>query len=491
MKSPIVLIFILIIVAFPKFNSYGNSIREETYQRLEKIRENKKHQLFYYLEKIRHNAEAVKYDRVMIDFFYLKSRFYKLQKTTPPPQILVDELDKLKKNIRKQYIWNYHSFYDILFVDKNGDIFYTIRQQADYHKNIFSGELAETALANQLKNYPHQTFVDYQYFSVSDEPSAFFIVPVIKENNLEGWFVFQCAINKINSIFTQKESLGTTGEIFLVNKQHYMLTDSRFYSDTSILKKKLSDENISAKFRENSGRKIVIDYRGFRTLSSFEVCHIANSEWLMISKIDEDEIITEQYKKNRKELRISIIKGFKDAVQKYCDLIPENKKMVEVDMDEFQKVKNKEMIRTFGISTCTALVFSLPEKFSYLTHISNLDWIYGGETTDLVGNILKRIKTFDIYQYEIRNLQITIIANHLETIINIIDRLVDEEIFLSQIKFIYNGKAIYANLFHDCDNNKSIVEWAMNRENPNNILYQSASDVEPVGDIIKPLIRYN
>ncbi len=486
----IIVLFIAMIMTFSQdSSSYGESIQEETYQRLDKIRTVKKQQLFDYLEKIRKNADAIGSDNPMSEFFYIKNRYYQLQKTTPPPETLLRKISELKKKIRDHYLRNYSSFYDILFINKDGDIFYTIRQQSDYHENLFEGELAQTALAQQLKKHPMETFVDYQYYAISDEPSAFFVVPVLKDGHFAGWFVLQCAINKINSMFTQEEGLGATGEVFLVNKQHYMLTDSRFYGDSSILKKHLSYENIAAKFREKAGHKIVVDYRGVRALSSFEVCRISNSEWLLITKIDEDEITTEQYKKKREESRQHLILNFQEQNRRYCSSMPIDRKPVEVDMDEFRKVHKKELICTYGVSSCTVVIVSFPEKFSYMSHISNLDRMYGGDTTDLIGHIFKRVNTFDIYKHELRKLQAIVVANHFEAVMNIIDRLVDAGIFLSQIKFIYNPDAHYGNVLHDYVNSKTLVEWVMDREAENK-LRQCAAGVKSLGDMLKPLIGY-
>ncbi len=487
MKNGTLLVLMLIIAVFPTFNSYANSMQKEIYQKLDSIRDNKKQQLIDYLKRIRNNANIVKSDNVMIEFFHLKRKYYKLQKITPPPEMLIKEIDKLKINIRDHYLWNYLAFYDILFIDKDGDIFYTVRQQSDYHKNIFQGTLAETALSKELKNHPLRTFTDYQYYPVSDEPSAFFIVPVMNEKKLSGWIIFQCAINKINNIFSQTEEFGSTGEVFLVNKENFMLTDSRFCGESGILKMHLSNENISNKFREKKGHKIVVDYRGFRVFTSFSVFNIADSEWLLISKIDEDEIITKQYRKYRKELKPSIINCFNEKRQTYRNPAPVYRKTVEVDMDEFRKVKNREILHTFGVSTCTAIVVSYPKKFAYMAHISNLDRIYDGHTTDLIGNVLKRIKTFDLLKNEIRNLRITVVANHMETIINVIDKLVDGGVFLSQIKFMYNDRATYANLFHDYINNQTHVGWTLNRKS-DDMLHQCDSDVETIGQLTTTLL---
>jgi hypothetical protein len=490
MKKYMSLIILVLFTAFIRPPAaFGESLQAETFQRLDKIREEKKKQLFDYLEKINKNADAIRTDSAMLGFFDLKRKYRKFKKSKSPPEELSQVIEELKKKINDHYIRNYLSFYDILFIDKHGDIFYTIRKQADYHKNIFRGELSKTALARQLKMHPDETFVDYQYYAVSDEPSSFIVKPVIIDGLSEGWFVLQCAINKINNMFTQAKGLGVTGEVFLVNKQNYMLTDSRFYGDSSILKKHLSPKNIESKFREKAGHKIVIDYRGFRALSSFDVCQIANNKWLLIAKIDEDEIITEQYKKQRKELRQSFIQSFNEETPRDCDIVPANKKPVVIDMDEFRKVYNREMICTFGVSTCTAVIVSFPERFAYMSHISNLDRIYGGDTTDLIGHIFKQIHNFDIYKYELRELQVTVVANHFETIMNTIDKLVAEGLFLSQIRFVYNGNAQYARVIHDYIKNQTFVDWLLDR-NTGDSLRQCASEVKTVGDMIKPLVGY-
>jgi hypothetical protein len=474
---------------FPLSVSHGKSIKEETFQRLDKIRLDKKKQLYQYLEKITKNAHAISTDPFMLEFFHIKKKYYRLKKSSPPPKALKQLIEELKKGVRSRYLQYYLSFYDILFVDENGDIFHTIRRQADYHKNIFEGAIAETSLARQLTKHPGETFVDYEYYAVSDEPSAFFVEPVVKEGHLEGWFVLQCAINKINRMFTEEKNLGVTGEVFLVNRDQYMLTESRFSKEPSILNRHLSRENIEAKFREGSGHKIVTDYRGVRALTSFEVCHVGASEWLLVAKIDEAEIITEQYHQKRKELRGVMNESLTKQKPGPCDPMRIESKVVSVDMDEFRKVENNEMICTYGVSTCTALIVTFPGKFAYMVHISNLDVVYGGDSTDLIGHMFKRIKTFDIYAYERRKLVVSVIANHLDSIMNIIDKLIGQGILLSQIKFIY-ADSEYGNVLHDYLDNRTLVEWRLDKES-NGKVNRCARDVPTLGEVVKPIIDYD
>jgi hypothetical protein len=489
MKHLISALILLAVAIYAPSASIGASIKEQTYQRLDKIREDKKRQLFAYLDGIVKNAHAIGSDEIMLAFFHIKKKYYRLKKSAPPPDAMKHLVEDLNKGVRSHYLNRYLSFYDILFVDGNGDIFHTIRRQGDYHKNIFEGELAKTSLAKQLKRNPGETFVDYEYYAVSDEPSAFFVEPVFKEGSLEGWFVLQCAINKINNMFTEEKNLGATGEAFLVNRHQYMLTESRFSKEPSTLNLHLSRENIEAKFREKSGHKLVTDYRGFRALTSFEVCHFGSGEWLLIAKIDEAEVVTEQYKKRKKELGRALVRGCEKRSLKPCDSMRIENKVVAVDMDEFRKVENNELICTYGVSTCTALIITFPGKFAYMGHISNLDVVYGGNSTDLIGHMFKRINTFDIYEYERRKLMVTVIANHSESILNIVDKLLAQGLLLSQIKFIHSDSE-YANVLHDYLNNQTLIEWCLDKKN-NGKVNQYATDVFTLGEVAKPLIGYD
>ena len=488
MKILIAALLCLVTALFSPFASHGASLKEQTFQKLDKIREDKKQQLFAYLEGIVKNAHAITTDQVMLEFFHIKKKYFRLKKSTPPPDGLKELIKALKEGLRTHYLHHYLSFYDILFIGRNGDIFHTIRRQGDYHKNIFEGDLAKTSLAKQLTHHPGETFVDYEYYAVSDEPSAFFVEPVFKEGSLEGWFVLQCAINKLNNMFTEEKGLGSTGEVFLVNRHQYMLTESRFSKEPSTLNLHLSRENIEAKFQERSGHKIVTDYRGFRALTSFEVCRIGSSEWLLIVKIDEAEILTEQYRKEKKGLHKALVQACQNrSFTSYSPMRIENR-VVSVDMDEFRKVENNQLICTYGVSTCTAVIITFPGKFAYMGHISNLDVVYGGRSTDLIGHMFKRIKTFDIYEYERRKLVVAIIANHSESILSIIDKLLAQGLLLSQIKFIH-ADAAHANVLHDYLENQTLVEWCLDEEN-NRKVNQYAADVPTLGKALKPLIGY-
>ncbi len=463
---------------------------DSTYKLLENVVANKKRQLKEYLEIAKTNARQIKDDPLMNEFFSMKRNYYYTSLSMEVPEDLIKEIEQLKQSIQKHYINNYITFYDILFVDEQGAIFYTIRKQNDYKKNIFKGSLQNTALSKKMLENPKESFVDFQFYEISGEPSAFFIEPVKNSEGTKGWFIMQFAINKINHLFSIQKELGASGEVFLVNKSHQMLTDSRFSPESTILKQQLSEENISNKFEEGSGRKSVIDYLGRRSFSAFETFEFFGSEWLIIAKISEAEVITDYYKNQKEYLRVSMQKALQIANSASCTFPAIDDKYIEVDIDEFRRARKNENLYTHGVSECTAFIVALPGKFSYMAHISPYDKIYGENKTDLTGQLLRRIHYLEIIQAEKHALKFIITATHFNTIDNIINILLEEGYFLNQIKFIQNTDARYANVLFVHNTGEAIVNWKMENAN-GGFVAQNSKDWPSIKDCLMSTISAN
>jgi len=452
------LLFCACLLACPAADAGEDAILTRTYARLDGALERKRTQLLTYLGRMQTLADNLGTDRAMNDFFRLKRQYYRALKSGSAPADLQQAMQTLKESVREHYMRNYMAFYDILCVDANGDVFYTVRQEGDYRTNLFAGDLAETALSRRLKSNTQKTFVDYQYYAVSNEPSAFYVQPMQENGELLGWFVLQCTVDKINSMFSREDELGATGEVILVNRQQYMLTDSRFFGETSILRRHLSPKNIQAKFEERTGHKIVTDYRGCRAITSFDVCTIGESQWLMIAKIDEDEVITEEFLRDP-AANARLLAALPRPTSTRPEAAPFRGPFTRVDMDEFRRVRADEAIGTYGVSTCTAVVICMPKRFTYMAHLSNHDRVYGMDTTDLIGHMLKRIRDFDIPRAEIRDLRVTLVAPHLKSLLPAVRLLAEKGFLLSQIRFLHRADAEYGTVIHSCAEERTLVEW--------------------------------
>ena len=466
----------------------ADQLKNDAFTSLDLVSEIKHRQLKEYFQHMHNLAETVREDPVIIKYFSIKQRYWHLQQEQPVPPEALNAIKSLRESLLNHYLHNYLAFYDILFVDQSGYVLSAIRQQADYHQYLFEGERAKTALSRHLMDDPGASFVDYEFYDTSDEPSAFFVEPVIEGDQHLGWLVLQCAINRINTIFTRGEELGQTGEVFLVNRQHQMLTESRLDLGVGNLNSYLSKKNIESKFEERQGQKKVIDYRGHAVLSSFAVCPVMDSEWLIVSKIDEDEVITRHYLENITRLKPQLIQSLKHIEQPECPPCSLPSQVKIVDMDEFRRSNDNPLI-TFGVSTCTAIVVSLQQEKAYLAHASNMDRIYGAGNLDLLDYMLRRIRQFEIYPYQLRSLEVVLVAPHLESIAGAVDKLVDAGILLSQIRFLYCPKAESATVFHNIAKGETMVQWIMGQGQE--FRWQLADDTPSLGDALKEVVGYN
>lgn len=456
--------------------------------RLDYARDEKAVQLAKFCDAIHKQAAAVKNDEVMLDFFDTKNKYYQLAQAGPVPDNLTQVVDECKEGIRKHYVDHYMAFYDILFINTDGSVFYTIRRESDYHQNIFQGELGKTKLSRHLRKKPQEDFVDFEYFPASDEPGAFFVQPAYKGKELMGWFVLQWAINKINSLFAGCEQLGPTGETFLVNKEQYLLTESGFVGDSTILKMHLDSGNIESKFREKNGHRIITDYRGFRAVTSFKVFPFLGTEWLIVAKIDEAQIITDHFSQHQKYHLERIANHLSTVPLCKGNWPKRDSRIIMVDMDEFVKAHNGELLQTVGVSTCTALIATYPGKFGYMAHISPYDKVYGIGYSNLVGRIITKIKTYDIYKYERRYVRFIIVAKHLDSLNNIVEKLVNEGFLLSQINVLHHPEARCANVIFDYSENLASAEWLIDKTLSVKTI-QNPDDSANLGTIVKQLLN--
>jgi hypothetical protein len=456
----------------------------KVHDNLNKVLVNQKKQLIRYMESVQAKARSIHQDELMYTFFKAKRDYYHANQTMEIPERITQKIENLKSVIKEHYLHNYLQFYDILFIDQEGEIFYTIRKEKDYHQNIFSETFKNTALSRKLKENPSESFVDFQFYKFSGEPSAFFIEPVRDGKKCIGWFVFQCAINKINRMFMMEEKLGATGEVILVNKNHYMLTDSRFKAESTILKQKLSAKNIESKFEEEKGYKAVIDYKGDEVFSAFEVFTFLGSKWLIIAKINKEEVITDYYQEHAEELGSLF---HRCLIEKKPMLDGKNileGPRIDVDIEEFTRSRDDKILYTHGVSKCTAIVVNYPGKFSYMAHVSPFDKIYGNNRTDLLGHVLKRLTYFEITRSEKPNIRFTVVSPHAKTIKNIAHELIGEGYFLSQLTFMHNPDAAYGNIYHDVHTGVVSVSWLMDR-GTNHYNSQQSTNVQSIGEKMK------
>ena len=459
--------------------------------RLDYARQVKVAQLRSFCDRMHTLAIQAAEDKFVVACFDINLQYSEATDNGSVPEALTKRVSELRDSFNGYYIQNYFAFYDILFVNAQGKIFYTIRKEYDLNTNLLQGESTHSALAQSLRRNPQEeVFVDFHHYEPSFKPAAFFIEPMYKNGSHLGWIVLQCTINKVNTLLAWTDNLGQTGETFLVNHEGYMLTESNFEGASTILKKRLDDRNIQRKFADKKGHRTVTDYRGCIALTSFEVVEFLGTRWLVVAKVDTDEIVTEHYMQHRVYYADKLLTYFQKAPLvplRYSSPLAARETML-VDMDEFLRADNGERLHTLGVSTCTGMLVAYPGKHAYLAHISPKDKLYGSDDTNLLGPMIKRIKTFDIYRCERHRVVFVVVATHLNTLFAIVDKLVDEGFLLSQVKVMYNPRAESATISYDYPQNNLIITWR-GAESLENKCVHIMEDAANVGEIVQKVMN--
>ena len=106
---------------------------------------------------------------------------------------------------------------------------------------------------------------------------------------------------------------------------------------------------------------------------------------------------------------------------------------------------------------------------------------------DFLGELINQVKYFDLYPYELRELEFVVIAPHFKSFSGAVDEILNSGMELSNIKFMYNPTARCANVIVDASQNTAIVNWVSDKAE----IMEYSSDVEDLSSILKKIIQYD
>ncbi|MBW2988702.1 PAS domain S-box protein [Candidatus Woesearchaeota archaeon] len=205
-----------------------------------------------------------------------------------------------------------NTFYEALVIDKKG-----IVVSASPKDSIGSYLEGEDFFIQCMEGYPYISDAHIH----SNVKVIGFAHPVIDTSSgeIEGVFLihqaFESSLNAaeglefgigINSVTEDRTGLGDTGEIYLVNKEGYMITPSRFLSEEeTFLSLKVDSVNLMGCFGEVDGiastaeeyhpldephnPKLYPDYMGNEVLGTH--IHISEIGWCLLAEIHEEEAL--------------------------------------------------------------------------------------------------------------------------------------------------------------------------------------------------------
>ncbi len=136
-------------------------------------------------------------------------------------------------------------FYDVLFIDRSGNILFRTKKDEDIGENIYSStEISTTQFAKTARlvfEEKKMLFSDLEHYVPSyNIISGFFIKPVInKKGKIQGLLVLQLTMDIINEMIQQEAGYGKTGDAYLIGSDLYLRSATRFGNEDEILKKQI------------------------------------------------------------------------------------------------------------------------------------------------------------------------------------------------------------------------------------------------------------
>ncbi|MFZ2724915.1 MAG: response regulator [Methylococcaceae bacterium] len=240
---------------------------------------------------------------------YLASgRDYKLAQ----PKNAIQAYEAVHRQAMPFFSQRYDAFgwYDMFLIDTQGNVVFTLKKEADFATNLYTGTWKDSGLARAVIPLLHDaiprqlSFSDYgQYPPSKMQAASFMAMPVFDEEKQQflGVLAIQLAVSKMNELMLDKSGIGETGEVIVINKDSSMLTSSRFTEENDILHRKVDTAASKMVLAGESKTLIASDYRGIEVLVivkpfiPFPMALGDKTHWGIIAKIERDEILRNYY----------------------------------------------------------------------------------------------------------------------------------------------------------------------------------------------------
>jgi CheY-like chemotaxis protein/signal transduction histidine kinase/HAMP domain-containing protein len=204
------------------------------------------------------------------------------------------------KNFQRIY-----GYYDIFLIDAQGNVLFSLELEDDLGTNLFNGKYADTLFAgacDKALETGQTTFSDFEFYAPSGNQATGFLVSVIVNDDGDkiGLLAFQLAIGQLNTMMMDQTGLGDTAETYLVGADLKMRSDSVLEEESTILTKKVENEQIEEWYREHVSKdgaaheegKDVSTYdgpHGERVLGIHNNIDIAGMPFAVLAEIEEAE----------------------------------------------------------------------------------------------------------------------------------------------------------------------------------------------------------
>jgi len=284
-------------------------LQQESFNKLAAVQELKRREIEKLLTRMRTDCEAGAHSKECLEFFAALKGYHDETDTgaTEPYDISTEQYQKIWTDCDKywnRYVKDY-GYYDVFLIcAAHGHVMYTSAKESDLGANLSHGALKTEGLGRLWKKVmdtQQTSVIDFAAYSPSNgDDAAFMGAPVRDERgDTIAVFALQLPTDPINAIVQSRDSMGRTGETYLVGQ-----TDGRtsFRSDmltmgdgkyvvgheihTEYIDRILSEQkSFEQTFTDSAGKQVMV--RADRVEAE-------GLNWACISKMDLEEAISLQ-----------------------------------------------------------------------------------------------------------------------------------------------------------------------------------------------------
>ena len=211
-------------------------------------------------------------------------------------------------------------FEDVIYVNgSDGRVIYTNKRLSDFGTSLNTGPLKDSGLAKvyrevvrNLKPY----MVTFTMYGPSASPAFFIAAPVTvdDERKCTGVLAWRLNPGKIVEMMKFGQSAGKTAEAYVVDQDRMMLSDSRFYSESTVLKQRVETESAKWALENKSGHTVANNYRGDSVFSSYAPVPLdqikdfaSDVKWALIAEIGEKQALQPAVELGRRIVGMALI----------------------------------------------------------------------------------------------------------------------------------------------------------------------------------------
>ena len=203
-----------------------------------------------------------------------------INKGTPEYNQTLNKVNRILKDYQEIY---QQGFLRITLLDKNGIV-------------IASSDKAFVGYDKSADNIflkgKKSTFITDLYISKTYKiPTIDIATPIFLNSEFIGGVIAKLNTEKLFKILLNRTGLGETGEIYLVNKDYYMISPSRFTEDV-ILKQKVDTVNTRLCLKHKNKKHEAVNpfqnYRGIKVLGAHS--YLPVMQWALLTEVDKKEM---------------------------------------------------------------------------------------------------------------------------------------------------------------------------------------------------------